>query len=87
MSEHRAFKCDVCGVEKQLTNKWWKGYVIEGGGVMVIPWEMMKHRPPSAVNAPLPEYYLPQPDAHLCGEGHVVEWLSRMWSRRQKEEK
>jgi len=79
------YKCDVCGVQKQESNHWLKGYLIDSGrinsaeavkgktvGAMIIPWDVKEFsRPWNAVAL------LPEPDAHLCGPGHALEWMSK----------
>lgn len=64
-------------------NHWFKGYQINAGalsskmafqdltvGVMVIPWDVQ------AFDEPFIRIILPEADAHLCGEAHVLEWVS-----------
>jgi len=63
-------------VEKKETNHWWKGYLLAGGeacvinaGLLIIPWEIpIDDLAPSDVVST---------EAHLCGEQHVAEWVSR----------
>lgn len=63
------FTCDICSIQKQDSNRWWKGYVIkdENGkviGILVVPWDTKEIFGKTLGTA----------DSHLCGEGHAVRW-------------
>ncbi len=64
----QTYACDVCSIQKQPSNNWWKVYVVEGGAI-VLQWDTT-----------LPfDYYgsVDKADAHLCGQKCILEWLSK----------
>jgi len=77
MSEQTSYRCDICNIEKQESNHWLKGYVLDGSpahanGIIIIPW--------LSCDLGLSDggrVMLQKPDAHLCGEAHAIEWASR----------
>jgi hypothetical protein len=82
MSEQTSYRCDICNIEKQESNHWWKGYIldatpIQSRGLMVIPW--------LSFDLGLSDggrIKLQKPDVHLCGEAHAIEWASKNLSKR-----
>lgn len=58
------YKCDVCGVEKKVANRWWILW-IRDDGLALDPWEK-KGANPAYAHA-----------YHVCGEAHGLELVSR----------
>jgi hypothetical protein len=58
--------CDICGIQRQPSNHWFKVFKVEGG-LLILTWEASSGPDGEARN---PE----DADAHLCGATHVVEW-------------
>jgi len=62
------FACDVCQVQKKAANHWWRVYApLPEGGVLVLPWDS---------GLQLPGYLEAKEPAHICGENHVLQWIS-----------
>ena len=61
-----SWSCDICGVQKQRTNHWFRGYQLSAGGIVIIPWDA----PPTADNV---EDF----EKHLCGADCSTQWLSK----------
>lgn len=59
------FACDICFVQKKTANRWWKVYPVKGG-VVILEWDS-ELQGVTATDTP----------AHLCGENHVFEWVSK----------
>jgi len=64
MSEQTSYRCDICKVEKQETNHWYKGYhrssASDLNGIMIVSWNTNKITAGVTLE-------LGKPDAHLCG--------------------
>lgn len=70
MSEKVSYRCDICQIEKQDTNHWWKGYSLGGGKFLVAPWDVTDW-PSTQIGDTTPVEI-----AHLCGHAHVTQWVN-----------
>ena len=59
------FQCDICGIQKQPSNHWFRLFRNEDG-LLVVPWESESIR-----------VEVQNDHAHVCGHAHVVEWMSK----------
>ena len=80
MSEQTSYRCDICNIEKQESNHWWKGYIFTDEeddtiALTITPWAIENLETVSIFEQS--KVKLPKPDAHLCGEAHAIEWASR----------
>lgn len=60
------YQCEICGVQKAAANHWWKVYPVLGG-LIILEWDA------ELVNGIHPT----ETPAHLCGESHTLEWVSK----------
>lgn len=76
------YSCDVCGIIKGSNNNWYKGYVMDAGplrvgvtartvGFVVVPWDV------NTLSTHFGNHPLAEPDAHLCGQEHAMQWASK----------
>lgn len=72
MSEHTTYKCDICGAEKRAANHWWLATRGNHGAITILPWSVVI----AGIDVPVLRTG-EQADAHLCGEQHVLEWISK----------
>lgn len=67
MAKIDTFQCDVCQVQKQKSNHWFRGYKLtEARGVVIITWDAV----PTADD-------VEDLEVHLCGAECVNQWLSK----------
>lgn len=66
MAKVETFACDICGAQKGGANHWWLIFLVEGG-LLVLDWEFSGRPERSPFTA----------DAHLCGQVHLLEWMSK----------
>jgi len=64
------YKCDQCGIQKGVTNHWWRGYAFgDCKGIVVIEWDGIP-----------PTENVKDFEAHLCGLSCLSEWVSKQLS-------
>ncbi len=64
--EIKTHACDICTVQKQGANHWWRIHKRIDGGVVITRWE----------DTPTTDD-VENFEAHLCGANCVHEWLSK----------
>ncbi len=78
-----SWQCDICGVQKKDANRWWKVYSLEGDrGILIAPWDAVR----VSLTDEQPVFLALDDAVHLCGEQHVMEWLSKTLPTIEKKE-
>ena len=75
------FACDVCNIQKQPSNNWWKVFLAKTGevltGVIVMRWDAESFTEPKEIETRA-SCYTPDPaSAHLCGSTCLHKWMSK----------
>lgn len=79
MATIQTYACDICSTQKKNTNRWWKVFLLKGdegqpAGVVMLEWDINEV---TTSKARFGGFTTEDADAHLCGVGHLMEWISK----------
>lgn len=80
MSKIETYACDVCSIQKQPSNNWWKIFLLDKdtdnspAGVMIIDWNVNAITRPKEIGG---GFISERADAHICGSKCLLEWTSK----------
>lgn len=70
------YKCDICGIQKQDANHWFRAFTVPGGAI-ILTWDAVKDDGSMPSFESTPGFFVVKNIADICGADCVTQWLSR----------